>query len=99
MWPGLIPVPRQDTPLALAILSSSAASSGDLSSRISHFFSRSDYVDSLLHDEFQLRESVLSERIVAEQNDVSSARFDEVLSSLDLNVRSVSSFSLDIIVH
>ena len=70
-----------------------------LSSRISHFFSRSDYVDSLLHDEFQLRESVLSERIGAEQNDVSSARFDEVLSGLDLNVRSVSSFSLDIIVH
>ena len=64
-----------------------------LSLRISHFFCRSDYVHAGFHNLNQLVINFSSEGVGADNNDVSSTRFDYFVSSSDDNVFSVASFN------
>ena len=70
-----------------------------LSCRVSHFLSGSDNVNLLFHYELKLVKCVSGERVCAKKNDISCTWLDDVFSSLDLNVRSVASFGLDVVVH
>ena len=67
--------------------------------RICHLFSGGDAVDLLLQDVLHLIKSVRREGVGAEKNDVRGARFDDVFVRSNDNVRPVSSFGLDVVVH